>query len=805
MTCPDENLLVDYAEGTLPADQLGSIDDHLDACADCRVAVAGLVRAGERDRLEPVGPGTTAGRFVVRGSLGAGGMGMVFSAHDPELDRLVALKVLRARREDATVRLVREAQAIARVNHPNVVSVFAVGTVGHHLYVAMELVKGRTLRNWLRDKPTLPEVVEVFGQAARGLAAAHRAGVVHRDFKPDNAMLTENGAVKVLDFGLAQLSDVPASDAVTPEVSGTDLQLTRSGTVVGTPAYMAPEQFHGQVEPRSDQYAFCVALFEALCGARPFSGRDLDELTEAKRRGTFSFPRRLPGPLRALLRRGLDPNPDRRWPDMDAVADALTRGRGRAVVLAVATATAAAVALSVWAATAVDTDRIEIAVVADDNAVLIAQAEAEFSEGSQLAYVGETEDGLQKIERAFELAREAGADEIAAKAATYAAVIAAQNLARPAEGERWLQHATHLVDRAGRPARSLALLDQARGKLALLSGDHEAALAAFEASLAGAEAIEDFALADALRGDVAAALANLLRQDEALIMLRKRVEDIRTHGLGDAVLLVALRELGAILHMLDRIDEALDVANEALDLAESLYPPGHIQRGHAMSGVGRTLARHGDVDGAKTHLEGALAIYEDKLGPDHYEVANALRAVAVVNLIGGDADRAEALCLRAVELLRANRGEDHPRLVGIYRVLADVARHRGDAAAAREHRSNALRVAQALGDGGAPVPTSLRVGLAGDLNRLGEHERAREILDDIASAGAKLGYAYHHERGRELLARGDRSSAADELARALDLAEAEPAAYPFIRDEIRDALATARGRRSGRPSMRSSR
>ncbi|MBC8072186.1 MAG: serine/threonine protein kinase, partial [Deltaproteobacteria bacterium] len=231
------------------------------------------------------------GRFIIVERVGAGAMGVVYAAYDAELDRKVAIKVLRPSGDDSglRLRLVREAQAMARLSDPNVVGVFEIGEHDGNGFVAMEFVRGSTLREWLAAAKRSPSaILGAYVQAGRGLAAAHVAGIVHRDFKPDNVLvdaeLDAQGAprVRVTDFGLAQTGAL--SEAATSLTSGampSDLLVTRAGVRVGTPGYMAPEQILGEpTDARSDQFAFCVALWEALAGERPFAGKSASQVFE---------------------------------------------------------------------------------------------------------------------------------------------------------------------------------------------------------------------------------------------------------------------------------------------------------------------------------------------------------------------------------------------------------------------------------------------------------------------------------------------------------------------------------------------
>ncbi len=306
--------------------------------------------------------GATVGRYLIVDELGVGGMGEVFSAYDPELDRRIALKLVKfvqkEKADDARSRLLREAQALAKLSHPNVVAVYDVGTHGDRVFIAMEYVEGRTIAHWIDEVPEgtstqsrWDEALALMLQAGRGLAAAHAEGLVHRDFKPANIMVSEDARVRVLDFGLARRfgDEDPAEVAATPSGEGSRhvldgsgefallnssrsslrMQLTQAGMVMGTPAYMAPEQFFGgHIDARTDQFAFCIVLYRALFGVRPFGGETFQELGRAVSQGEMREPPkhvRMPRSIRALLERGLSVNRDHRYPTMDALLEDLER------------------------------------------------------------------------------------------------------------------------------------------------------------------------------------------------------------------------------------------------------------------------------------------------------------------------------------------------------------------------------------------------------------------------------------------------------------------------------------------------
>ncbi|MEM9459993.1 MAG: SUMF1/EgtB/PvdO family nonheme iron enzyme [Myxococcota bacterium] len=291
-------------------------------------------------------------RYTVLERIGSGGMGMVYAAYDKQLDRKVAVKVLPEDElpdEEDRARFKREAQALARLSHSHVVTVHEVGEADGELFLAMEFVDGQNLGQWLRnDRPDWRAVLEVFMQAGRGLLAVHQAGLVHRDLKPNNIMRRDDGVVKILDFGLARpVGDgLPAgedsgsiwgADGADPTLgssSGSSSSsrqlpsLTRTGTVVGTPAYMSPEQVLGQiVDARSDQFSFCVALYEALYGERPFPGLTMDAVRRSILRGRVrpapKDRRPVPARLRTVLLRGLATDPAARWSSMEDLIEQL--------------------------------------------------------------------------------------------------------------------------------------------------------------------------------------------------------------------------------------------------------------------------------------------------------------------------------------------------------------------------------------------------------------------------------------------------------------------------------------------------
>ncbi len=317
-----------------------------------QLVVGELAEGAEEDATHTgavAAPPTAVGRYVVERELGSGGMGSVYAAYDPELGRKVAIKLIRPVGPERTdpaqrrARLLREAQALAQVAHPNVIAIHDVGTFEGQVFIAMEYVEGSTLTDWLTDeRRTCSEIVAVFVQAGRGLAAAHAQGIVHRDFKPDNVWIGEDGRARVLDFGLARATwtcigtepsraggETGERTTPSPRVPMLGAQLTEPGGFLGTPAYMAPEQLGGgRVDARTDQFSFCVALHQALHGELPFAAdRASDAPTAIAQRRTSEGPsaRGVPASLRRALRRGLSPDPADRFDSMDRLLDELER------------------------------------------------------------------------------------------------------------------------------------------------------------------------------------------------------------------------------------------------------------------------------------------------------------------------------------------------------------------------------------------------------------------------------------------------------------------------------------------------
>ena len=399
MECLDANAVQDLMAGGLDVTARAAAIVHLDDCTDCRGMLGALARdavldvtaaartvdplaatrapnadllvattasiAGEASRAAPAdlhatlgvatSEGPRLGRYASLERLGAGAMGVVYKALDSELGRSVALKLLKRPDRELTERLVREARAMAQVTHPNVVAVYEVGVADASTYIAMELVEGESLRGWQSKPRPIVEILEAYRAAGHGLAAAHAAGIVHRDFKPDNVLVGTDGRVRVTDFGLAAARPPEGGGRAAGRLfaSGVDdVELTTAGTVLGTPAYMAPEQFiGGNVDPRTDQFNFCVALYEALYGLRPFSGKSFTELGENVCDGRMTpapARSRVSNALRAIVLRGLAVKPGDRYATMNHLLAELGRDRARPWRRASTVGAALAAAIALW-------------------------------------------------------------------------------------------------------------------------------------------------------------------------------------------------------------------------------------------------------------------------------------------------------------------------------------------------------------------------------------------------------------------------------------------------------------------------
>ncbi|MCA9639984.1 MAG: serine/threonine protein kinase, partial [Myxococcales bacterium] len=341
--CLEEELALDLMSGRVDGAALAAVDEHLDDCALCRELVLTLAQLNAG--ITPHAAGEELGRYRLLQQLGRGAFGVVWRAHDARLERDVALKLLKGSNA-LPEQLEEEARAMAKLAHPHVATVFDVGRLDSgEAFLAMELLEGDTLRQWLARRPAQAQILARLREVAQGLEAAHRAGLVHRDLKPENILFDAEGRAKVTDFGLAQ--------GALPEAEGVAVDLNHSlvlpGKLIGTPGYMAPEQIRGEpATAASDQFALCVVLFEALANAKPFPATTLDELRERLKAPPAALPTSVPPGVQQALLRGLALEPAERFRSLSELSSELGTPERPApasrVYLAVALIAACAVA-----------------------------------------------------------------------------------------------------------------------------------------------------------------------------------------------------------------------------------------------------------------------------------------------------------------------------------------------------------------------------------------------------------------------------------------------------------------------------
>jgi len=679
MACLDEEALAGLFSRTLQPPAAEAVEAHLDGCPACRGLVADLLRAqsspvpGGADpepdpSPDPLEPGAELlGRYVILKRIGLGSMGVVFAAYDARLDRKVALKLLRrgrwsaADRSDGEARLLREAQALGRVSHPNIVVVHDVGTVGDDVFMAMEFVDGQNLRRWLTGapRPAPAAIIQAFTAAGRGLAAAHAAGIIHRDFKPDNVLIGADGRVRVTDFGLARqlqadhdLAPDPQHPAPTDPAAA---DLTRTGTLVGTPLYMAPEQFAGaRVDARSDQFSFCVALHLALFGQHPFAGDTLDELSaavrEGRRRAPLAGPRpQLPPRVQRALARGLATDPAQRFPNMDALCDALAGRPGRPLVIGLLLTLILVVGLVL---AAVLTDRR-------------LQAEALLQLGRIEIRTGDPAAAERTLRRALTTAEAAGADVHVAEM-WFELSSAVSALGRHREALDHVDHAFAWTVRVAHPELFRATLFHHRGVVLDAMGrfeeaepNHRIALS-IRQNLPGAPPL---AIAASLNM-LGSAMLGRGRLDEALALYQQALA-LREAVLGPHHSRVAgsLNNIGQTLTSLGRTDEAAPLLARALAIRRASGGDDDIEVALVLENLGRLAHATGDLDGALAHFERSREIHERALGPTHPRVGVTHTLVASALADQGQHARALAAHHRALDLLERAAGPDSPILV----------------------------------------------------------------------------------------------------------------------------------------------
>ena len=748
------------------------------------------------------------GRYLILRKVGQGGMGVVFAGYDEQLDRKVAIKLLRHRTgEAARRRLAREAQALARLSHPNVVQVYEIGEHEHSAYIAMEFVEGLTLTNWQHARRrSWSELLAVMLDAGRGLAAAHHKGLIHRDFKPENVMIDDEGRVRVMDFGLVHgvlsleeshdghvpersLEPLPpAAELLDSKVSSSGLgdRLTMTGSTLGTPAYMAPEQHAGfPTDARSDQFSFCVTLWELLYGERPFAGRTLAELCVAVTKHELRHPPHVdvPGWLHKIVERGLAVEPSARWASMDELLTALADDPRRRRGLSLGITTVLGLGL---AGVFVRSSMIE-----REHERMLAECS---SEGAQIEQVWNDER----------------AESVAAAFASTEVPFASDSFARArTQLDRYANEWTELrsascheakIDHTRTPeslADRYACLDDARLALSAtieLLGEAKPALVAYAARLPHelprlASCTDDAALerrASVADADAHAYLRTGLQRGAALELVgdyrvaldlaeqlveRAVALESASHEAEARLLMGDIRAaLGNFTMARDEYERAFRLGGKAdsdeLSLRAAIELStlvgeqlGRIELGRLWAKVGEMqLLRLGDERGIHAaNLEisvaglelsagnydagvetatRALELFTEALGPSHPDIAVALLGLAQAHREREQFDEALALLERALRLREDAFGPQHPDVATVIVNIGAVLADRGEFDLSRQRQQQALEIREAaFGPNHPAVATSLTAlaqlelmqGRSAESQRL--FERALEIRE----------------------------------------------------------------------------
>ncbi len=748
-------------------------------------------------------PAIQIGRYIVLGTLGAGGMGIVFAAHDPELDRKVALKLLQLDRltSGSSERLVQEARALAKLSHPNVVAVHDVGRLAgadgaENVFIAMEYVDGQTLRRWwLESQRSWTEIVDVMVAAGRGLAAAHACGLIHRDFKPDNVMVGRDGRVRVLDFGLVRV-DPHARDATPTENGSQPLgsshqTLTSAGAAVGTPKYMAPEQWdgHADIDARADVFSYCVTFWEALFGAPPFDGIAALHVQDAAAKPLASRDRsrRVPRWLVAILRRGFAANPSHRFADMPELLTAVARARRSATFrrgLAAAAGIGVAVGVQqlygafdarqrtraceaegdaiaeVWNDDVskgihdrfATNDRAHVRATGDKVVSLLAEVAEKWRAARtescvrtsvQKVWDGDTVERARWCldERRLEIeaavaALAGGGDGVALRAVE---MIASLPLASPCLDDGVLQRL---------PLPTPEARDQlSEAHSALASASALGTLADYERGVEAAN--HGLALAVSANWPPTIATAQLrlgrLHQVQGDYAAAKAVLVPAYFDAAKAGAMPVAAEIADLLALIVGFDLA-DVeggtawSKHAEVAALDLPDPTGLREAYHLIGVAQIHNRAGEYSAMMAAFERALSLREAALGPEHLQVAKTLWGVANAQTSLGQLEEAETSFRRALRLREAALGPEHPDVAHGLTGLATVLERRAkmDEARALLERALDLRT-RGLGDTHPETISALYNLAVADLTRGDFASARRQFAQALAWREAQLG------------------------------------------------------------------
>lgn len=788
-----------------PADSTpGTADEGVDATH--RGMAGGSGRATPGNPSDPISlvPGEKVGRYVLLDELGVGGMGVVFSAYDPELDRKVALKLLRtAGNDEARARLFREAQTLARLAHPNVVGVHDVGVQGNEVFVAMEFVPGVTLRALFKDEKAWERRLEALVGAGRGLAAAHEVGIVHRDFKPDNVLVAKSGLSRVLDFGLARAFLETPKDAaraldrpVSVATSSSSAIHSILGSVSGTPGYMAPEQYRGrETDARTDQFAFGICLYEALYGARPFSGGTLGELATSTEAGVTEPPSGVKGPPRWLwphVRRALSPLPADRFPSMEALLEAITpRPPRRAAPLVAAGAVALALGL---VAVVLGKAQFDARSVCDAAGVKAPWERERLSTRFQTSTLPYAADAWRSTSRALDSYADALAlqGQLACRAARiehrdsdalYDArrlCLARRRAAFTALVEVLSSGGETVIAKAPEAAGKLPLVSDCADEAKVLSAVPEPtpsqapAVSSLRAALSRAQALESTALyAEGVtllreqlplaesaghRPTLAAllvALGSLERQagegKAAETTLKRAMQEALASNDRESIALACLHLAQTIGDTLGRPLEAMPYTAWAQGALDAL-PGSELLQSLKDLVTGNLYVTAGDATEAEKSLRRSYELRKKKLGERHLDTGIALASIGIALFHQSKYDESIEASTTALGIYLEVLGPNHPRVASIHGNLAIVIGTKGDLKGELAHQQLALAINEkALGPEHPAVALTL-ANLAAVLSPLGRYEDALTANERATAIRKKTLGEAHYLVGQSLSA-----------------------------------------------------
>ncbi|MEM6993764.1 MAG: serine/threonine-protein kinase, partial [Myxococcota bacterium] len=849
--CPDEDRFADFVAGSLDDSARAALQGHFDRCARCSDALGLMLGAFDDGtggsltgdtNTRPGSPNplsTLSGRFAERYEIlecvGLGAGGTVYSAYDPELERVVALKVLRGgeRGEDGSTRpdakWTREAKTMAKVVHPNVVAVHDVGVADEHVFIATEFVEGGSLEDWFHvaDR-SWREVAALFVEAGHGLAAIHARGLVHRDFKPHNVLVGKDGRPRVTDFGLARLlpelddlEDLPTAEnfLATIEIGETIATQTRTGMLVGTPAYMSPEQWRGlAADARSDQFSFCVALYQGLWGTRPFRGKSSVELSDRVCEGDLvpvPAGTRVPRWLTRVVLRGLSVAPEDRFASMDALLEAMAAGPKKlrrqwtTAALAVGFVGVAGLGygLASWDRDTCDRDDARFAGIWD--APARAERAAAWNESSLGDGIATRLDGWVDawhevhggVCRAAASEEKMGARQhelqLACLDRRVAELRAATTVMRTVDAERALDVLATLgsPERCGDPdtlvrieptwgspeARVLATemaADLARCESLRAVGDFDGSLALAKQLVATADENGDPAVRAEALNQLGLAQSALKQADAATQTLRDAVWAAEASGHVEMATSAWIEIVEVVGGITEDYEEAERAAERADAAAHRLGDPAQIIHLNSSRGLLQSMQGHYD-EALRIHSE-AIAQAKEVFGPRDPQVARMHMNLAAVLSHLGRHDEALEHAQTGVSIFESEVSPLHPELAEFLNTVGALQLNLQDIPAARVTYRRAVAIAESSLAEDSPVLATLYGNLA--------HADVAEKNFDAAIAGyEKVLALYRKAHGPE---HPEVALALHNLAGAIDDSGDQHRAIEIYREALAIRLAT---------------